>query len=540
MASQDSPLADDKDVQTREQASQTPAIGNGSTGVDTSAQVHEQSPTSSSEADKDINPNPSNTVSTFGLPGERENVKPSEKEKDKDKGSLATTTQTHPNTTSTSATSSTARRFSRKVKPASKTTKSSTASSSSAREKTTSNNHTRDENKSVRGSQKKESFIAKLVRKLVPCVAPNDRTHAIEVDVDDATRPKATDVVNGASAPVADTSAPSEKQVEVKEQEREKPNLVVEVSPPAMETDSVEIEVIVPPTPTKTLLPISETEGVTSGAVQPPGSTGADIFSPSLSTPVDVSHTPSASTPSHAGDTSHTATDSEGSFTDEEGHGEPEEPEVEEGEPMEEDDEDALILNGGAGIPIGPDGELRPLLPPIAPHHVGRKCLVLDLDETLVHSSFKSIQHADYVVPVEIEYHWHNVYVIKRPGVDNFLKKMGEIYEVVVFTASLSKYADPVLDKLDIHQVVSHRLFRESCYNHKGNYVKDLSQLGRPIADTIILDNSPASYIFHPNNAVPVSSWFNDPHDTELTDLCPFLSDLAEVRDVRGVLDGGL
>ena len=51
----------------------------------------------------------------------------------------------------------------------------------------------------------------------------------------------------------------------------------------------------------------------------------------------------------------------------------------------------------------------------------------------------QSIQQADYVVPVEIEYHWHNAYVIKRPGVDNFLKKMGEIYEIVVFTASLSK-----------------------------------------------------------------------------------------------------
>lgn len=67
---------------------------------------------------------------------------------------------------------------------------------------------------------------------------------------------------------------------------------------------------------------------------------------------------------------------------------------------------------------------------------------------------------------------------------------------------------------------------------------QDLSQLGRPIADTIILDNSPASYIFHPNNAVPVSSWFNDPHDTELTDLVPFLTDLSTVEDVRGVLDG--
>ncbi|KAF8530423.1 NLI interacting factor [Hysterangium stoloniferum] len=197
-------------------------------------------------------------------------------------------------------------------------------------------------------------------------------------------------------------------------------------------------------------------------------------------------------------------------------------------------------MNGGAGIPIGPDGLPRPLLPQVAAHHLGRKCLVLDLDETLVHSSFKLIPQADYVVPVEIDYHWHNVYVIKRPGVDNFLKQMGEIYEVVVFTASLSKYADPVLDKLDVHKVVSHRLFRESCYNHKGNYVKDLSQLGRPPTETIILDNSPASYIFHPNNAVPVSSWFNDPHDTELTDLVPFLADLTQTADVRGVLDGGL
>jgi RNA polymerase II subunit A small phosphatase-like protein len=106
------------------------------------------------------------------------------------------------------------------------------------------------------------------------------------------------------------------------------------------------------------------------------------------------------------------------------------------------------------------------------------------------------ISSADYIVPVEIESQTHNVYVIKRPGVDNFLRQMGELYEVVVFTASLSKvrrpkagladnderprlmshrgfqYADPVLDMLDVDRVVKHRLFRESCYNHKGNYVK--------------------------------------------------------------------
>lgn len=31
------------------------------------------------------------------------------------------------------------------------------------------------------------------------------------------------------------------------------------------------------------------------------------------------------------------------------------------------------------------------------------------------------------------------MYVIKRPGVDEFMKRVGELYEVVVFTASVSK-----------------------------------------------------------------------------------------------------
>lgn len=179
------------------------------------------------------------------------------------------------------------------------------------------------------------------------------------------------------------------------------------------------------------------------------------------------------------------------------------------------------------------------LLPPIEPRFQGRKCLVLDLDETLVHSSFKILHQADFTIPVEIEGNYHNVYVIKRPGVDQFMKRVGELYEVVVFTASVSKYGDPLLDQLDIHKVVHHRLFRESCYNHQGNYVKDLSQVGRDLKDTIIIDNSPTSYIFHPQHAVPISSWFSDAHDNELLDLIPVLEDLAgsNVQDVSLVLD---
>ncbi|RDW70636.1 putative general stress response phosphoprotein phosphatase Psr1/2 [Aspergillus mulundensis] len=179
------------------------------------------------------------------------------------------------------------------------------------------------------------------------------------------------------------------------------------------------------------------------------------------------------------------------------------------------------------------------LLPPALPHLRDRKCLVLDLDETLVHSSFKVLERADFTIPVEIEGQYHNIYVIKRPGVDQFMKRVGELYEVVVFTASVSKYGDPLLDQLDIHGVVHHRLFRDSCYNHQGNYVKDLSQVGRDLRDTIIIDNSPTSYIFHPQHAIPISSWFSDAHDNELLDLIPVLEDLAgtQVKDVSLVLD---
>lgn len=176
------------------------------------------------------------------------------------------------------------------------------------------------------------------------------------------------------------------------------------------------------------------------------------------------------------------------------------------------------------------------LLPEIRVQDKGKKCIVIDLDETLVHSSFKPISNADFIVPVEIDNVIHQVYVLKRPYVDEFLCKVGELFECVLFTASLAKYADPVADLLDKWDVFHSRLFRESCVFHRGNYVKDLSKLGRDLPQVIIVDNSPASYIFHPENAVPVASWFEDMNDRELLDLIPFLEQLSKVDGVYRLL----
>jgi len=164
----------------------------------------------------------------------------------------------------------------------------------------------------------------------------------------------------------------------------------------------------------------------------------------------------------------------------------------------------------------------------------GKKTLVLDLDETLVHSSFRPVPNADFVIPVEIDGRCVDVYVLKRPHVDEFLAQVGPRFEVVVFTASLAKYADPLLDLLDARTgAFRWRLFRDACVAFEGNYVKDLQCLGRPLSDSIIVDNSPHSYVFQPDNAVPVSTFIDDPADTELLQILPLLLAVERVPDVR-------
>ncbi|XP_054236783.1 carboxy-terminal domain RNA polymerase II polypeptide A small phosphatase 1 isoform X2 [Indicator indicator] len=204
-----------------------------------------------------------------------------------------------------------------------------------------------------------------------------------------------------------------------------------------------------------------------------------------------------------------------------------------EGEPCASTTSAPLLVEENGALP---KAAVKHLLPEIKPQDASKLCVVIDLDETLVHSSFKPVNNADFIIPVEIDGIMHQVYVLKRPHVDEFLQRMGELFECVLFTASLAKYADPVADLLDKWGAFRTRLFRESCVFHRGNYVKDLSRLGRDLRRIIIVDNSPASYIFHPDNAVPVASWFDNMADTELLDLLPFFERLSKVEDVYAVL----
>ncbi|XP_006650898.1 CTD small phosphatase-like protein 2 [Oryza brachyantha] len=178
--------------------------------------------------------------------------------------------------------------------------------------------------------------------------------------------------------------------------------------------------------------------------------------------------------------------------------------------------------------------KFRPVLLPKQTRSCPRTTLVLDLDETLVHSTLEPCEDYDFTFPVHFNLREHTIYVRCRPYLKEFLETVASMFETMIFTASQSIYAEQLLNILDPkRRFFRHRVYRESCLYVEGNYLKDLSVLGRDLSHVVIVDNSPQAFGFQLDNGVPIESWFDDTNDKELLTLLPFLESLVGVEDVR-------
>jgi len=174
-----------------------------------------------------------------------------------------------------------------------------------------------------------------------------------------------------------------------------------------------------------------------------------------------------------------------------------------------------------------------PLLPPRDPQDT-RITLVLDLDETLVRSSFDCTFEFDFEAPFALNGCWCTARVRKRPLVDDFLLRVSQHFELVLMTAGVEPYASLVLDILDERRVLEYRFYRDSCTKtDTGLLVKDLSRFNRDLDRTIIVDNSPNAYLWHPQNAVDVDDFVGDMRDRQLATVADFLDVIKEAKDVR-------
>lgn len=178
--------------------------------------------------------------------------------------------------------------------------------------------------------------------------------------------------------------------------------------------------------------------------------------------------------------------------------------------------------------------KFRPVLLPKQTRSCPRTTLVLDLDETLVHSTLEPCEESDFTFPVHFNLREHTIYVRCRPYLKEFLERVASMFEIIIFTASQSIYAEQLLNVLDPkRRLFRHRVYRDSCVYVEGNYLKDLTVLGRDLSRVVIVDNSPQAFGFQLDNGVPIESWFDDPNDKELLALLPFLESLVGVEDVR-------
>ena len=127
--------------------------------------------------------------------------------------------------------------------------------------------------------------------------------------------------------------------------------------------------------------------------------------------------------------------------------------------------------------------------PPISPPHPSKRLtLVLDLDETLIHSSPTACPDADFSIPSESQGQQSISYVRLRPGLAVFLQRISRLYEIVIYTASVESYARTIITQFDTNCLVTMLFTREHCHKVEGVWVKDLSKIGKNLGNVVLVD----------------------------------------------------
>ena len=190
------------------------------------------------------------------------------------------------------------------------------------------------------------------------------------------------------------------------------------------------------------------------------------------------------------------------------------------------------------------------------------KILVIDLDETLIHTSFKKLSNYDFKILLDSTIYTKKnledkiikglsvqkiveAYICIRPGVNEFLSQLSNYYDLYVYSASSKQYLNNVIKNLDKKNIIKKCYCRDDCIiyventeedfdidiakkNNKYNYVKDLKKINKDLRNIVFIDNNIMSFKLQEKNGIPIKSWYDDNDDIELYKLSPILKNLSD------------
>jgi hypothetical protein len=122
--------------------------------------------------------------------------------------------------------------------------------------------------------------------------------------------------------------------------------------------------------------------------------------------------------------------------------------------------------------------------------------LVLDLDETLVHCQRKPNK---------------GFILLLRPGLIEFLEKMKNICELILFSFGTSNYVDSIINVIENEEkYFEYILDRNHGMYENGMCVKDLNMLNRDLKSIIIIDDTSKYFQLHQENGICVKPFYGD------------------------------
>ena len=174
---------------------------------------------------------------------------------------------------------------------------------------------------------------------------------------------------------------------------------------------------------------------------------------------------------------------------------------------------------------------------------INKKILVLDLDETLIHSFFESLENPDFEININLydeikDIECNKIYVSKRPGLDIFFNELNKFYKIYIFSSSPQDYVSKITKEIDKNKIILKCFSKNDCLtvpggDHYNIYIKDLLKIDKDLSKIVILDDNITSFSLQTENGIPIKSWYGNKQDIELFKLIPLLKKLSNYKDVR-------